>query len=640
MSAICGIIQLDKAPNAANRCSTIQAALQPYGRHAQGLWDGQHVALGSRLTRLLPEDQYDHQPLQGGNGRFVLIADVRLDNRSELGHKLGIPLARLQAMADADVLLAAYEKWEQQLLSHLVGDFAFAIWDKQQQSLFLARDHMGKRPLFYHQGNGWFGFATMPAGLLALPEVGTAPDEERIRDFLFRLPDISSNRSFFSDIHRLLPGHYAVFRQDGSLNATHYWAPSIEERIYFKSDDDYVDAFLEKLEEAVRCRLRSTGGIASQISAGFDSATVTSIAATLLGKTGQHLHAFTSVPNLEGLPQSSKRILNEGPLAAQVTALFANIHHHLIRTDNKNIMDMLEAMVKIYNRPVKNVINQLWMMTIAEHAAAQGATTLLTGVLGNFTISYNGKEALNSLLREGRLIELLHQYSYHQHGTKLRALYRTLSPSLPGLLQYLVESLAYSHKGPTHLEAGINPNIIANRDFQQYCRQLGRYPGMVSRQYESRLSRHKLLRRFDTAEYTKGTLALAGIDTRDPTADIRLIDYCQAIPVEQFNKNAVNRWLLRRALRRYWPTEIIDSRTQGRQGADWLSKINKEQDALSREIDLLQVQPLANKLLDLEVLQKQLAEIGTMQAPDSLAEKINPLRLIAAGHFLRLVSGN
>ena len=91
MSAICGLIQLDKMPNAARRCKIVNAALEPYGHHAQGMWDGLHAALGSRLTRVLPEDQYDHQPLQGGNGRFVLVADVRLDNRAELGHKLNIP---------------------------------------------------------------------------------------------------------------------------------------------------------------------------------------------------------------------------------------------------------------------------------------------------------------------------------------------------------------------------------------------------------------------------------------------------------------------------------------------------------------------------------------------------------------------
>lgn len=641
MSAICGIVQHNKDPMALQRCRTVQAALAPYGRHAQGLWDSQHVALGSRLTRLLPEDQYDHQPLHGGNGRFVLIADVRLDNRTELGHKLGISPARLQTMADADLLLAAYEQWEQQLVSHLLGDFAFAVWDKQQQSLFLARDHMGKRPLFYHQGHGWFGFATMPAGLLALPEVPMAPAQARLIDLLLHLPDITDH-SYFAGINRLLPGHSAVLHADGTFHTRCYWAPPTEERIYFKSDADYVDAFVEKLEEAVRCRLRSTGSIASQLSAGFDSGTVTSVAARLLGQTGENLHAFTSVPYTEGLTHSYHRILDEGPLAAKVATLFPNIQHHRIRANETSILSLLETLFSLYNRPARNVINLLWDSTITQQAVAQGATTLLTGELGNLTISYHGGQVFNTLLREGRFIELLQQIQHTRHTNNNLSwqsiLYKTLMPSLPYSLQFMLKNRRNHHK--TTDEAGyfINPNIIKSNEFQQYCRQQGIYPNMAM-QSESRTTRQQALQQIDFGEYSKGTLAQSGIDRRDPTSDIRLISYCQAIPVEQFNKNGINRWLLRRALQRYWPAEVIDSRVRGKQSGDSPYKIDKEQDELAREITLQHAQPLIGSILNTEALQQQLAQqTSTEITAKSLSQGFHLLRHIAAGHFLRLAS--
>ncbi|GGX36129.1 asparagine synthetase B family protein [Undibacterium squillarum] len=638
MSAICGIVQFDKALIAKQRCLTVQAALEPYGRHGQGLWDGQHIVLGSRLTKLLPEDQYDQQPLQGGNGRFVLIADVRLDNREELGRKLGIPLARLRMMADADVLLAAYELWEQQLLEHLVGDFAFAVWDKQQKTLFLARDQMGRRPLFYHKGDGWFGFASMPAGLLALPEVPMAPDEERIRDLLLLLPDSSSDHSYFAGIYRLHPGHYAILEADGSFYSKRYWAPPTEERIFFKNDDDYVEAFLEKLEEAVRCRLRSAGGIASQLSAGFDSATVTSIAANLLGKDGQKLHAYTSVPNPEGLSSSfQNRIVDESPLAAQVAALFPNIQHHLIRTDDQSIVSMMECMFKHYNRPAKNVINLLWDMSIAQQSSAMGATTLLTGELGNLTISYHGPLVLNTLLREGRLIELTKQLSMQlRNGTphsRLSVLYHMLMPSLPDSWQSALEQTVDRMKKRKSPGMNIHPDIATSRAFQQYCWQSGRRFNGTKVWYESRVWRQKLLTKRDFGEFVKGTLAISGIDRRDPTVDIRLIRYCQAIPVEQFNKNGINRWLLRRTLTRYWPQQVIVSRIKGLQGADWLYKITKEQHELFREFILLPEQPMASRLFDLASVQKM---------PDTqlthYQQANNLLSLVAIAHFLRLAS--
>jgi asparagine synthase (glutamine-hydrolysing) len=641
MSAICGLVQQDKKTYAARRCSSVHAALQPYGRHAQGMWDGLHVALGSRLTRLLPEDQYDQQPLQGGSGRFVLVADVRLDNRAELGHKLNISASQLNNMADADVLLAAYEKWQQQLLDHLLGDFAFAIWDSERQSLFLARDHMGRRPLFYHQGHGWFAFASMPAGLLALPEIPMAPDEERVRDLLLLLRD-NSERSYFAGIKRLLPGHYALLHSDGTLHSRRYWEAPTEERIYFKSDDDYVDAFLEKLEEAVRCRLRSTGSIASQLSAGFDSATISSIAAHQLADAGQNLHAFTSVPNPAGLPPSPYQVLNEGPLAAQVAALFPNINHHLVRTDDASIMDMLERTFELYNRPAKNVVNLLWDMQITRLAAAQGATTLLVGDLGNFTISYHGEHVLNSLLRECRIVELLQQLTYKLRGISNRrrmyVIYQMLISLLPDTLQSLLEPTVQRVRGNVSLGQGINPDLLADPQLLEYCRQLGRHPNMTARQEESRQWRQKALTRRDTAEHDKGRLALAGIDGRDPTADIRLIHYCQSIPVEQFNKNGSDRWLLRRALSRYWPLEVLNSRTKGKQGADWQYKINKEREGLFRELELLQEQPLARRLIDLPLIQEQLSAASLPGASNKTQVYFKLLRFIAIGHFIRMAS--
>lgn len=180
-------------------------------------------------------------------------------------------------------------------------------------------------------------------------------------------------------------------------------------------------------------------------------------------------------------------------------------------------------------------------------------------------------------------------------------------PSLPVKLQSLLELAVQRLKGNISLEQRINPDLFVAPALLEYYRQLGRTPNMITHQEESRQWRKKVLTRLDAAEYYKGRLALAGVDGRDPTADIRLIHYFQSIPVEQFNKNDTNRWLLRRALKRYWPAETIESRTKGKQGADWPYKINKEQNELFREVELLQKQPLAHRFLDLPLIQKQLS---------------------------------
>ncbi|WP_437881945.1 asparagine synthetase B family protein [Pseudomonas sp. LRF_L74] len=639
MSTICGIIQLDQFPDASRRCCIVQAALEPYGRHAQGLWNEPRVALGSRLTRLLPEDQYDHQPLHGGNGKFVLVADVRLDNRSELAHKLGISLVRLEVMADADVLLAAYEKWEQQLLDHLIGDFAFAVWDKQQHSLFLARDHMGRRPLFYHQGNSAFAFASMPAGLLALPDVPMAPDQERVRHSLCLLPD-SADNSYFSRINRLLPGHCATLCADGKFHTREYWRPPTEERIQFKSDDAYVEGFLDVLKEAVRCRLRSSGSIATQLSAGFDSSTITSIAAHQLQDAGQSVHAFTSIPNPSGLPPEYNRVLDEGPRAAQISRLFPNIQHHLVRTDDQSIINMLQQMFTSCNRPAINVINLLYYTTIAQLAAKHGATTLLTGELGNFTISYHGSHILNSLLRDKKNEALLQQLYWRlkdkSSRRKLAIIRDMLMPSMPVSIQELLEKFLYKKPVQNSLSAGINPSMLNRHPhLRRHLQKLDKHQNIQSTYTESRMWRANLLRKNDPAELNKGILALAGIDLRDPTADIRLIRYCQAIPVEQYRHNDTDRWLLRRAMQRYWPQEIISSRVKGVQGADWQLCVAAEQRQLLQEIQQQKNSPEIEQLLDVEWMEKQLSNFSKNHNENNAFTYTRLLRCIAAGHFLR-----
>src|SRR4029079_690021 len=118
-----------------------------------------------------------------GAGRYVLVADVRLDNRDELTDVLQIPTTQARSLCDAAALLAAIERWEESCFEHLIGDYAFALWDGTRRRLLLARDPLGQRPLHYHRGDKFLAFASMPKGLHGLADVPYAPDEDRIAEF-------------------------------------------------------------------------------------------------------------------------------------------------------------------------------------------------------------------------------------------------------------------------------------------------------------------------------------------------------------------------------------------------------------------------------------------------------------------------
>ena len=188
MTALAGVWHFDGRPDAARDCARMLEAQRRYGPDSIGQWSDGGVALGRRLMQVLPEDAYDGQPLIGGAGRYVLVADVRLDNRNELINLLQIPGADALTRSDAAILLAAIERWDKSCLKHLIGDYAFALWDTALRRLLLARDPLGQRPLHYHRGNGFFAFASMPKGLHALPEVPYGPDEQRIAELLVLMP--------------------------------------------------------------------------------------------------------------------------------------------------------------------------------------------------------------------------------------------------------------------------------------------------------------------------------------------------------------------------------------------------------------------------------------------------------------------
>ena len=128
MSAIAGLRRFDGKPESAADCARMLSAQQIYGPHDRGTWTDCALALGRQLFKTLPEDDHDRQPLQTPDGRLILVADVRLDNRDELSAALGLPMSQTGQLCDAAILLASLEHWGEDAVDRLTGDFAFALW--------------------------------------------------------------------------------------------------------------------------------------------------------------------------------------------------------------------------------------------------------------------------------------------------------------------------------------------------------------------------------------------------------------------------------------------------------------------------------------------------------------------------------
>jgi asparagine synthase (glutamine-hydrolysing) len=640
MTALAGLWRFDGQPNAANSCIRMLVAQKMYGLHAGAHWSNGDVALGRRLMRALPEDAFDRQPLIGVEGRYVLVADVRLDNRDELTEILHIPKPQAGTLCDAAILLAAIVRWDESCIERLIGEFAFALWDTTRRRLLLVRDPLGQRPMHYHHSNKFFAFASMPKGLHAVPDIPYAADQERVAEFLALMPERGS-RSFFLGIERVEPGHVIAVTANG-IRKWRYWRPS-RNRITLRRPDDYCEALRALLDQAVQCRLRGAEDVGAYLSGGLDSGAVVATAARLLAPSGRRVLAYTGVPRngYEG-PAPRNRIINEAPYAAATAALYPNIEHILVRNEVRSPLDDLDRSFLLFDRPLLNITGTGYRF--GDAMRERNVKVVMGGDLGNMGLSYDGLELLPELLRSGRWLHLWREARALVALGRMRwrgVLANTFGPWCPPNLWVWLHKIVNGHALAISEYSAIHPRRFAELDLRSRAREHNL--DFVYRPWKDSFAmRLWALQRVDPGNYYMAGLAGWQLDYRDPTADVRLLEFCLAVPTEQFLSDGIQRALARRTLADRLPKQVIEETRRGLQGADWHEDLSAARGQVTDELDRLEVCEAARIAIDLPRL-RRLVENWPSSGWD-LDRIIMPYRLalpraISVGHFLRRVEG-
>jgi len=606
----------------------------------------QSVALGHCLLKITAEDQFESQPLSANSpnaldAKIWLVADARIDNRTQLASLLTISADEAASLPDSAFILRAWLRWGRDCLDHLVGSFAFAIWNAGTQQFFLARDHAGDRPLYYRKTADFFAFATTSRALRACPGVSSELDERQLaRDLIGLPPELPQTR--FRDVQAIAPGHCLLVTRNAAVDRR-YWQIDRLPPVRFARDQDYAYAFLEIFDEAVRCRLRTTGGIATELSAGLDSGSVTATAAHLLASGGVTnltnrvtLTAYTAVPCPNFTPlKSSRTILNEGPFAAEVVALYPNLRHVLIDSSGSNLLRELARLHPLLDLPHAAALNAIWSNLLYDHARAHGVKVILNGALGNFAFSYSGSDLLRQSFRCRHWIATLCQLLQMRRmgiSSGRNALSLTLFDALPWSLRKLVDPLIRA----------VNVDGSALRPDR--ARQFGAVEQLRRYQFTHATALpHLMEKQFLQNQYGDYNAAMAagwGIETRDPTSDKRLFEFCASIPQEQFIASGMGRSLARRAMRGRLPEATLARTARGIQSADWYESLSQIRGELSAELALQSQNPTTRRLIDLDRLQSALdhwpqsASEATRDA--SLFTSTIP-RGLAVGYFIRRI---
>ena len=593
LSAIAGAWPFDDSPVVGEACKSMLDALEIYGADRSAFIVDRPVAMGSHLLRLLPEDRWDSQPLSLRGEKGWLVADARVDNREVIARALGIAPDISGEMADSAFVLEAWEAWGEDCLNHLVGAFSFAVWQPNRHRLFVARDHVGERPLFFHHSKNLFAFASMPKALLTLPGVEALLDEEMLALHLAILP-LPDGKTFYRNLRSLPHGHCLSVTPEG-LTQREYWNPGDTPRLRLRNDAAYLDAFRECFDEAVRCRLRTTGAIGTELSGGLDSSSVTATAARLLGDHGRGLVAFTHVPRVGfQAPIIENRFGDEGPYAAQVAALYPNIEHVLVPNGQVGLMDSVSGHVVRDDQPLFNPTNAVWTDSILDQARSRGVTAMLTGRVGNGTISYDGFISLADFFRSGRWLKLA-KATLALRRNKFVTLRNvggiTVLPLLP---QWLQGHLA-PRVGDFDLEyCAVNPELARQTNLLERARI-----GFNFQAYDVRSELNALFAGSDSGNDHAGYVAGWQLEMRDPTADKRVFEFIHSLPIDQFLRDGWMRSLVRRGMKGRLPDATLERYARGLQAADWSESMAEAMPEIQAELRLLQHSPLARRVLDL-----------------------------------------
>lgn len=294
MCGIAGFLGGPGLPADADARRTVLAAMTgtmtARGPDGQGQWLEGPVALGHRRLSII-DLAAGAQPMADMNGRAVVTFNGEIYNFRELRAELEALGHGFATNSDTEVLLNAWLAWGEACLDRLEGMFAFALWDRATRTLFAARDRYGKKPFFYTQQNGVFAFASELTALRALPGLRFSTTRAALARFL-AYEYCPTPESIHSEVRKLPPGHFLVFR-DGRARIRSYWSLPVPEETAGASEPELRQRLVELLDAAVARRLVSDVPLGVFLSGGLDSSLVAALMARHLGRVKTFSIGFT-----------------------------------------------------------------------------------------------------------------------------------------------------------------------------------------------------------------------------------------------------------------------------------------------------------------------------------------------------------
>ena len=563
MSGITGLMNLDRCPVHEEELKAMNALLAHRGPDGAGVWCSEHIGLGYQKLAATPESLHEWMPLASDAGAQMLVADVRIDNRDELLSQLTLTPKKEGVITDAEIILAAYQRWGVRCAKHLIGAFAFVIWDKARQHLYCARDHYALKPFYYaHIEGKRFVFASEIKSILSIKDVPKVLNERAVADHLLMPIKSDSAFTFYSHIFRLEPGHYLVVKPQ-KIRKEKYWEFDPTRELSYKSDAEYAEGLKEHFFESVKCRLRCPAPVGSMLSGGLDSSSIVGASVQLLKEEGKKLHTYSAVFD-------KIKLSDERPFINSVVQMYEDqLVPHFLSADSVSPFYDYDNVLWHQDNALR-AGNMYFFWKLFEEARAEGVRVIMDGFDGDTTLSH-GNGYLHELANNGRWFKLFQEVRlinemwgrpWKKKMWKWVKVYG-VAPWMDRMS--MVRSVVKSGKKVTRRAtvstsngaSSLRWNHILNEQFAQEFKPLMKtrigYPKTEREDHHRQLTQPLMHRIIESWE---SSAAAYGIELRLPFCDRRLMEYCLAMPPQQKRKNGWTRVSMRNAMKGVLPEDI------------------------------------------------------------------------------------
>lgn len=536
---MCGISGIwNKISVRREEIESMTQALAHRGPDAQEVYvtADQTIALGHRRLSVIDLSNSANQPMHSSDGRYVIVFNGEIYNFISLRNKLTKEGYKFRTSSDTEVLLRAFEKWGKEVFQYLEGMFAFAILDTKDRKIFLARDRMGKKPLFYYLSGELFLFASEIKAIRANPQCQSEVNIQALYDFL-RLGYVPASETPWRNMHKLPPGSWAEVRSPSEIQIQKYWdvADSGHQEMVV-SDKDVLNQFHLLLSDAVAKRLRSDVPLGALLSGGTDSSLVCAIA-------NEQLNGKLKTFNI-GF--DDKRY-DESKYANQVAKVL-NTDHYTFHLSSEEAIQYMDEYLTHFDEPFADT-SSIPTLMVSKKTREQ-VTVALTGDGGD---------------------ELFLGYGSYQWAERVKTWVRFGKP-LAEILKWLPGSLA---------KAGDMFDVSAFDTYQQHIFSVEQ--GFFSLKEVQKIIRNPYLAYkytspniigkseaekqalFDLTHYLPEDLLVKvdrasmryALECRCPLLDHKLVDFAVALPVTFKRRGNIQKYLLKKDLEKYLPQELI-----------------------------------------------------------------------------------